>query len=86
MAKNESKWSGGTGIVEDSRTMHQDATRNAESKFKEASVIALPELERRTGHNPLVVPVNHDLNNDIYFIGKCTSRDDERRLAPKVLR
>ncbi|XP_076679875.1 uncharacterized protein LOC143375046 isoform X1 [Andrena cerasifolii] len=68
VAKNDSKWSGGNGIVKDSRAMHQDGTRNAESKFEEASVLALPELERRTGHNPLVVPVNHDLNNDIYFI------------------
>lgn len=72
IVQNETKWERGNAIIENMHTMHGENTRNVESKFKDASVIVLPELERRTGYNPLVVPVNHDLNNDIYFIGKNT--------------
>ncbi|XP_076169837.1 uncharacterized protein LOC143147953 isoform X1 [Ptiloglossa arizonensis] len=68
IVQNETKWERGNAIIENMHTMHGENTRNVESKFKDASVIVLPELERRTGYNPLVVPVNHDLNNDIYFI------------------
>ncbi|XP_054012780.1 uncharacterized protein LOC128894808 [Hylaeus anthracinus] len=67
-AKNETNWGQGGVIIEKVHTMDEDNVRNAESKIKDASVIMIPELERRTGYNPLVIPVNHNLNNDIYFI------------------
>lgn len=49
--------------------MQEENPRNMDSKFKDTSVILIPELERRTEYSPIFVPVNQDLNNDIYFIG-----------------
>ncbi|XP_043512888.1 uncharacterized protein LOC122530196 isoform X1 [Frieseomelitta varia] len=46
----------------------EENPRDMDSKFKDTSVILIPELERRTEYNPMFVPVNQDLNNDIYFI------------------
>lgn len=48
--------------------MQEENLRNMDSKFKDTSVILIPELERRTEYSPMFVPVNQDLNNDIYFI------------------
>lgn len=50
--------------------MQQENPENMDSKFKDTSVILIPELERRMEYSPMFVPVNQDLNNDIYFIGK----------------
>lgn len=67
--KNQSEWEVDT-FVEKTRTMHDEDTRDSESKFETSMAnVAVPELERRIGHNPLMVPVNPDLNTDIYFIG-----------------
>ncbi|XP_076649964.1 uncharacterized protein LOC143357389 isoform X2 [Halictus rubicundus] len=54
--------------TEKTHRLHEESTRNAELQLKEPSTIILPTVERRTGYNPMVVPVNHNLNNDIYFI------------------
>ncbi|KAK1121559.1 hypothetical protein K0M31_010356 [Melipona bicolor] len=48
--------------------VQEENLRNMDSKFKDTSVILIPELERRTEYSPMFVPVNQDLNNDIYFI------------------
>ncbi|XP_076764526.1 uncharacterized protein LOC143431575 isoform X2 [Xylocopa sonorina] len=58
--KNNTKWEQESTVKENPRTV--------ESKFKDTSVIVVPEEERHTEYGPLFVPINHDLNNDIYFI------------------
>ncbi|XP_076622875.1 uncharacterized protein LOC143342651 isoform X1 [Colletes latitarsis] len=68
LTENETNWDRKDAIIDKLHTMHEENIRNAEPKLNDMSVIVLPELERRTGYNPLVVPMNHDLNNDIYFI------------------
>nr|XP_034177965.1 uncharacterized protein LOC117603185 isoform X1 [Osmia lignaria] len=67
-SRNKTKWEQESSEIEKSQAIHEESTRNADSKFKDTSMITLSELEQRTGYSPLVVPVNHDLNNDIYFI------------------
>lgn len=56
--------------MENMHTAREERPRNIESKFQDTSVIMVPEMERRMEHNPLFVPMNQDLNNDIYFIGE----------------
>nr|XP_031828405.1 protein cab-1 isoform X1 [Nomia melanderi]XP_031828406.1 protein cab-1 isoform X1 [Nomia melanderi] len=66
--RNETKPELGNEKIGEQHRMHEESARNADLQFKDTSMIVLPELERRTGYNPLVVPVNTNLNNDIYFI------------------
>ncbi|XP_029171034.1 uncharacterized protein LOC114940494 [Nylanderia fulva] len=49
---------------------HEDDTRNFDQKAPEELIVRLntPTRPERTGYNPLMVPMKHDLNNDIYFI------------------
>ena len=57
-------------MIEEVRVVEEEnGPRNMDSKFKDTSVTLIPasELERR--REPVFVPVNQDLNNDIYFIG-----------------
>nr|XP_012153068.1 PREDICTED: uncharacterized protein LOC100879801 isoform X1 [Megachile rotundata] len=65
---NRTKWEEESNGAEKSQAIHEEHTRNRNSKFKDTSMITLSEIEQRTGYSPLVVPVNRDLNNDIYFI------------------
>lgn len=68
---NNTKWERAETIAEHPTTrVNEERVKNTKySKFKEdSSMISLEEQERRTGYHPLIVPVNHDLNNDIYFI------------------
>ncbi|KAK9298289.1 hypothetical protein QLX08_008304 [Tetragonisca angustula] len=56
-------------MIEEVRVVEEEnGPRNMDSKFKDTSVTLIPasELERR--REPVFVPVNQDLNNDIYFI------------------
>lgn len=48
-----------------------DDTQNFNQKVPEELIVRLdaPKSDR-TGYHPLMVPMNYDLNNDIYFIGK----------------
>lgn len=68
--RNNTKWERENTAIGTGHAMQQEKARNTESKFKDTSVIVIPELERRMEYNPMFVPVNQDLNNDIYFIGK----------------
>ncbi|XP_012539447.1 uncharacterized protein LOC105838437 isoform X2 [Monomorium pharaonis] len=49
---------------------HEDKMRNVNQKTPKDSTARLDisEPERFAGHHPVIVPVNHDFNNDIYFI------------------
>lgn len=51
---------------------HEDDIRNVNQKTPDGSIVRLdaPKSDRSTEYHPLMVPMNHDLNNDIYFIGK----------------
>ncbi|XP_071878774.1 uncharacterized protein isoform X1 [Bombus fervidus] len=66
--KNNTKWDRENTAIGKGHMVEQEKARNMESKFKDTSVIVIPELERRMEYNPMFVPVNQDLNNDIYFI------------------
>ncbi|XP_050583163.1 uncharacterized protein LOC126918799 isoform X2 [Bombus affinis] len=66
--RNNTKWERENTAIGTGHAMQQEKARNTESKFKDTSVIVIPELERRMEYNPMFVPVNQDLNNDIYFI------------------
>ncbi|CAL7933600.1 unnamed protein product [Xylocopa violacea] len=59
--KNNTKW-------EQEDTVIKENPKTVESKFKDMSVIVVPEVERHAEYGPLFVPINQDLNNDIYFI------------------
>ncbi|XP_011329146.1 uncharacterized protein LOC105274586 isoform X2 [Ooceraea biroi] len=48
---------------DDMRSVNQKTVKDLTAGFDIAS-----ETERSAGHYPLIMPVNHDLNNDIYFI------------------
>ncbi|CAL1686524.1 unnamed protein product [Lasius platythorax] len=49
---------------------HEDDIRNVNQKTPAGSIVRLnaPKSDRSTEYHPLMVPMNHDLNNDIYFI------------------
>lgn len=51
---------------------HEDDVRNVNQKTPDGLIVRLdaPKSDRSTEYHPLMVPMNHDLNNDIYFIGK----------------
>nr|XP_033331029.1 uncharacterized protein LOC117223023 isoform X2 [Megalopta genalis] len=53
--------------IDKTHRLHEENVRNGELQMKESPVIILSDLQRRT-YNPLVVPLNPTLNNDIYFI------------------
>lgn len=65
--KNNTKWEQENIITVNGPIIREENPRNIESKFKDTDPV-IAELERRTEYNPLFVPVNQDLNNDIYFI------------------
>ncbi|XP_017794239.1 PREDICTED: uncharacterized protein LOC108575843 [Habropoda laboriosa] len=65
--RNKTKWDQENKAMEKTDAVRKESPRHVESKFKDTSMIVLPELERRTEYNPLFVPVNQDFNNDIYF-------------------
>lgn len=60
--------------VDDMRSVNQKAMKESSAELDAA------EPERSAGHYPLIVPVNHDLNNDIYFIGKRSSKFEKEWL------
>lgn len=67
--KNNTKWEQENIMTVNGPIVREENPRNIESKFKDTDPV-ISELERRTEYNPLFIPVNQDLNNDIYFIGK----------------
>lgn len=53
--------------------LHEDDMRNVDQQIPKELIVQLdtgstPDIS--AGYHPLMVPMNHDLNNDIYFIGK----------------
>lgn len=70
--RNETKLEPGNEGIGEQHRMHEESARNADLQIKDTSMMILPELEQLTGYDPLVVPMNTNLNNDIYFIGKET--------------
>lgn len=54
----------------------EDDMRNAQQKtLKDLTARHdISEPERSVGRHPVIVPINHDFNNDIYFIGKQRRR------------
>ncbi|XP_017881525.1 uncharacterized protein LOC108625770 isoform X2 [Ceratina calcarata] len=72
---NDTKWEREDTATEKMHTAREGNSR-LESKFKDASMIVIPEIGRRTENNPVFVPVNQDLNNDIYgfaVVAGCTA-------------
>lgn len=57
-------------------TEREDNTLDPNRKTSKDLLTAVHTLEQESSaaHHPLIVPVNHDLNSDIYFIGKCQAR------------
>lgn len=51
---------------------HEDDTRNINQKIPKdlTTRFDISEPKRSPEHHPVIVPLNHDFNNDIYFIGK----------------
>lgn len=50
---------------------HEDNLRNINQKTPKELVVRLDASEQTDRpKGPFMVPMNHDLNNDIYFIGK----------------
>lgn len=51
---------------------HEDNTRNVDQQTPKELIVRLDTGSKSdgSGYHPLIVPMNHDLNNDIYFIGK----------------
>lgn len=49
---------------------HEDDMQSVNQKIPKDLTTRLDEPKRSVGHHPVIVPINHDFNNDIYFIGK----------------
>ncbi|XP_076286685.1 uncharacterized protein LOC143212142 isoform X2 [Lasioglossum baleicum] len=54
--------------IDKTHRLHKESTGNAELQLNDPSMIILTDVGRRAEYNPIVVPVNHNFNNDIYFI------------------
>lgn len=50
---------------------HEDDIQNINQKISKDLTARFDVLEpKRSAAHPVIVPINHDFNNDIYFIGK----------------
>lgn len=49
---------------------HEDDMQNINQKISKDLTARFDEEPKRSATHPVIVPVNHDFNNDIYFIGK----------------
>lgn len=49
---------------------HEDMRNNQKTSKDLIARLDVSEPEKSTGLHPIMVPINRDFNNDIYFIGK----------------
>lgn len=57
---------------------HEDDMRNVNQETPKdlTARLHVSEQERFADRHPVIVPVNHDFNNDIYFIGEQRKRNE----------
>lgn len=54
---------------DDARSISRKEPEDSSSDFESSELEKFDHTEKLE-HHPLIVPINRDLNNDIYFIGK----------------
>lgn len=61
---------------------HKDDMRGVVKTPKDSTTMEILVPDGSAVYHPLIVPVNHDLNNDIYFIGKSRAKShiDRKRI------
>ena len=65
-----------TGNKERTLVKHEDDMRNVKQETDLTASLDVPEPDRLAGRHPVIMPINQDFNNDIYFIGKQPKRNE----------